>query len=152
MEFRRLGETLWRQGNLFERLAEGQIPGNRTLQRSMHEPVEDVLHIRSGTLDDPKSSAHGLGRQVVPFPKLAVELIERHAVVALRHVVESLPNRGDFLVSCLRLRMQPSPFIESLFRGQVGSVSIKLPGKKAVELAKFYNHLGRHVFSCDVEG
>ena len=68
------------------------------LHGSLHEPVEDVVHIRPGALADPKSSAHGLGRQVVPFPKVMVELRERNATVALRHIVESFPNRGDLFV------------------------------------------------------
>jgi hypothetical protein len=110
----------------------------------MHEPVEDGVHIRSGTLDDPKSSAPGLSRQVVPFPKVAVELIEWNAAVALRHVVESFPNRGDLLVQGVRLRMQPPPFIKSFFRGQVNSVGTELVGEKAVELAKFFDYSGRH--------
>lgn len=45
----------------------------------MHGPVEVLVHLRSGTLDDRHSSAHWLGGQIVPFPKVAVELIERYA-------------------------------------------------------------------------
>jgi hypothetical protein len=101
----------------------------------LHEPVENVVQIRSGALNDPKSSAHWLGRQVVPFPKVAVELIEWNAAVALGHVVYSLPNRGDFLVKCLRHRMQPAPFVKSFFRGQVDSVRIEFVGEKAVEFS-----------------
>jgi hypothetical protein len=144
MGFGRLGKILRRRGYLPDGMAEGQLSGNRTLRRSMREPVENVVHIRSGTPDDPKRSAHGLGRQVVPFPQVAVELIERNAVITLRHVVERFLNRGKLFDKCGRLRVQPSPFIKSFFRGQVDSVGPELVGEKAVELAKFFNHFGRH--------
>jgi len=80
----------------------------------------------------------------VAFPKVPVELIEWHAPVTLGHVVESFPNRGDLLVKCLGLRMQPSPFIKSFFRGQVDSVGTELVGEKAVKLAKLFDHFGSH--------
>jgi hypothetical protein len=80
----------------------------------------------------------------VPFPKFVVELIEWNAPVALRHVVKSFPNRGDILVKWLR--MQLSPFIKYFFWGQVGPVGTELVAEKAVELAKFVGHFGRHGF------
>src|SRR5262249_34695800 len=85
-------------------------------------------------------------RQVVPFPKVAVKLIKRNAAVPLSHVIKSFLNRGDIFVKCSRLRMQPSPFIQSFFWGQVDSVGTELAGEKAVKLAKFFDHCGRHEF------
>jgi hypothetical protein len=109
--FRRLGKRLWGRVNPLDGVPKGQIPGNCTLHRSLHEPIEYVVHIRSGALDDPKSSAHWLGWQVVPFPKFAVKLIERNAGIAFRHVVESFPYRSDLFSKCLGLRTLSSPFI-----------------------------------------
>src|SRR5437870_2733378 len=76
----------------------------------------------------PGHSAAALSRRIVAFPKVAVELVERNAAVSLRHVGERFLNCGDVLVKRLRLRMQPSPFIERFFWGQVDSVGTELVG------------------------
>ena len=60
------------------------------------------------------------------FTKFAVELIERYSLVAVGHVVESFPDRGNVLVICLPLGTQPSPLIKSLFRRQVDPVGAGL--------------------------
>ena len=52
---------------------------------------------------------------MVPIAKIAIELIEGDALIALGHVVESFLDGGD--VFRLRLRMNPSPFIQSFFGG-----------------------------------
>src|SRR5262249_12334444 len=110
----------------------------------MNEPIEDAIRVRSSALDDPECPAQGLGWQIVPFPEIAVKLIERDSPVSRRDIVEGFPNRGNIVVQCLRLRMQPSPFIESFFRRQVDPVGIELVREKAVELAKFSVSISRH--------
>src|SRR5437899_2089096 len=116
----------------------------------MDKPVEDMIHIRSGALDDPERWAHGLRRQIVPIAKIAVELIERNAAVALGHIVEGFLNRRDVLLKCLCPRMQPSPFIENFFRGQLDTVRTELVAEKAVKIAKLFSSFGRHdVLRCE---
>jgi hypothetical protein len=44
-------------------------------------------------------SVYWLIRQVVPFAKVAVKLIEWNPAVARRQVVERLSNRGDLLIT-----------------------------------------------------
>src|SRR5262249_2653175 len=108
------------------------------------EPVEYLVHVCSGPLDDPHRSAHGLGRETMSLSELAVELVERDSPVALGDVIEGFPDRGFVLIEGFFLRMQPPPLVESFFWRQVGCLRADLLCEKTVELPKFFGHLDGH--------
>src|SRR5437660_12174029 len=70
----------------------------------------------------------------MPFAKVAVEFLEGNPLIAVDHVGERLVNGGDVRRRCLRVGMQPPPFVDGFFRRPI-SVAV-LPEVRPVGRGK----------------
>src|SRR5437899_8829099 len=60
MGFRSFSKTFRCGLDLIDGAAKCQIPGNRAWNGTPHQPMEDVVHVGSGALDDAKCATHDL--------------------------------------------------------------------------------------------